>query len=161
MAGVGACLEAGKWLPEAEHEAGEGPRRSRINRFSLVNKMHSKIWNEWGKRPCSPTVIRKSLFSQAAAHMPVHLSISLYLHFVSLICYIQKMFLAWRNTNQKTIGKAEASKNNTEVARKTTSMPLVGQIRVMTSVQTRNCVRAWKLLLTLQLAWKLTVWLTD
>ncbi|KAM4559394.1 BRCA1-associated RING domain protein 1 [Odontesthes bonariensis] len=33
---VEACLEAGKWLPEAEHEAGEGPRRSRINRFSLL-----------------------------------------------------------------------------------------------------------------------------
>ncbi|XP_072253317.1 BRCA1-associated RING domain protein 1 [Leuresthes tenuis] len=33
---VEACLEAGKWLPEAEHEAGEGPRRSRINRLSLL-----------------------------------------------------------------------------------------------------------------------------
>ncbi|XP_041856748.1 BRCA1-associated RING domain protein 1 isoform X2 [Melanotaenia boesemani] len=33
---VEACLQAGKWLPEAEHEAGEGPRRSRINRCSLL-----------------------------------------------------------------------------------------------------------------------------
>uniref|UniRef100_A0A3B3VVZ6 BRCT domain-containing protein n=2 Tax=Poecilia TaxID=8080 RepID=A0A3B3VVZ6_9TELE len=35
-AGVKACLQAGKWLPEAEHEAGEGPQRSRINRCSLL-----------------------------------------------------------------------------------------------------------------------------
>ncbi|XP_038158551.1 BRCA1-associated RING domain protein 1 isoform X1 [Cyprinodon tularosa] len=33
---VEACLQAGKWLPEAEHEAGEGSRRSRINRCSLL-----------------------------------------------------------------------------------------------------------------------------
>uniref|UniRef100_A0A087XH25 BRCA1 associated RING domain 1 n=1 Tax=Poecilia formosa TaxID=48698 RepID=A0A087XH25_POEFO len=33
---VKACLQAGKWLPEAEHEAGEGPQRSRINRCSLL-----------------------------------------------------------------------------------------------------------------------------
>lgn len=38
LAGVEACLQAGKWLPEAEHEAGDGPLRSRINRCSLVNK---------------------------------------------------------------------------------------------------------------------------
>ncbi|XP_047456624.1 BRCA1-associated RING domain protein 1 isoform X2 [Mugil cephalus] len=33
---VEACLQAGKWVPEAEHEAGEGPQRSRINRWSLL-----------------------------------------------------------------------------------------------------------------------------
>ncbi|XP_017279321.1 BRCA1-associated RING domain protein 1 [Kryptolebias marmoratus] len=33
---VQACLQAGKWLPEAEHEAGEGPQRSRINKCSLL-----------------------------------------------------------------------------------------------------------------------------
>ncbi|XP_030614481.1 BRCA1-associated RING domain protein 1 [Archocentrus centrarchus] len=33
---VEACLQAGKWVPEAEHEAGEGPQRSRINRCSLL-----------------------------------------------------------------------------------------------------------------------------
>ncbi|KAF7216036.1 BRCA1-associated RING domain protein 1 [Nothobranchius furzeri] len=33
---VEACLQAGKWAPEAEHEAGEGPQRSRINRCSLL-----------------------------------------------------------------------------------------------------------------------------
>ncbi|KAM4561976.1 BRCA1-associated RING domain protein 1 [Fundulus diaphanus] len=33
---VEACLQAGKWLPEAEHEAGEGAQRSRINRCSLL-----------------------------------------------------------------------------------------------------------------------------
>ncbi|XP_043986803.1 BRCA1-associated RING domain protein 1 [Gambusia affinis] len=33
---VKACLQAGKWLPEAEHEAGEGPQRSRMNRCSLL-----------------------------------------------------------------------------------------------------------------------------
>ncbi|RVE58103.1 hypothetical protein OJAV_G00206010 [Oryzias javanicus] len=33
---VEACLQAGRRLPEAEHEAGEGPRRSRINRCSLL-----------------------------------------------------------------------------------------------------------------------------
>ncbi|KAM7380665.1 hypothetical protein PAMP_003943 [Pampus punctatissimus] len=33
---VEACLQAGKWLPETEHEAGEGPQRSRINRCSLL-----------------------------------------------------------------------------------------------------------------------------
>ncbi|KAM9710706.1 BRCA1-associated RING domain protein 1 [Menidia menidia] len=33
---VEACLQTGTWLPEAEHEAGEGPRRSRINRCSLL-----------------------------------------------------------------------------------------------------------------------------
>ncbi|KAM8856119.1 BRCA1-associated RING domain protein 1 [Spinachia spinachia] len=33
---VEACLHAGKWRPEAEHEAGEGARRSRINRCSLL-----------------------------------------------------------------------------------------------------------------------------
>ncbi|XP_040913835.1 BRCA1-associated RING domain protein 1 isoform X2 [Toxotes jaculatrix] len=32
---VEACLQAGKWMPESEHEAGEGPQRSRINRCSL------------------------------------------------------------------------------------------------------------------------------
>lgn len=37
MAGVKACLRAGKWLPEAEYEAGEGPQRSRINKCSLVS----------------------------------------------------------------------------------------------------------------------------
>uniref|UniRef100_A0A3Q4G3X2 BRCT domain-containing protein n=1 Tax=Neolamprologus brichardi TaxID=32507 RepID=A0A3Q4G3X2_NEOBR len=36
MPGVEACLQAGKWVPEAEHEAGEGPQRSRINRCSLL-----------------------------------------------------------------------------------------------------------------------------
>ncbi|MEQ2247846.1 hypothetical protein ILYODFUR_013252 [Ilyodon furcidens] len=34
--GVEACLQAGKWLTEAEHEAGKGPQRSRINRCSLL-----------------------------------------------------------------------------------------------------------------------------
>ncbi|XP_045909035.1 BRCA1-associated RING domain protein 1 isoform X2 [Micropterus dolomieu] len=34
--GVEACLQAGKWMPEIEHEAGEGPQRSRINRCSLL-----------------------------------------------------------------------------------------------------------------------------
>ncbi|XP_044073219.1 BRCA1-associated RING domain protein 1 isoform X2 [Siniperca chuatsi] len=34
--GVEACLQAGKWMPETEHEAGEGPQRSRINRCSLL-----------------------------------------------------------------------------------------------------------------------------
>uniref|UniRef100_A0A3Q3WNT6 BRCT domain-containing protein n=1 Tax=Mola mola TaxID=94237 RepID=A0A3Q3WNT6_MOLML len=29
-------MQAGKWMPEAEHEAGEGPQRSRINRCSLL-----------------------------------------------------------------------------------------------------------------------------
>eukprot|EP00066_Takifugu_rubripes_P001091 XP_003962054.1 PREDICTED: BRCA1-associated RING domain protein 1 [Takifugu rubripes] len=33
---VKTCLQAGKWMPEAEHEAGEGPQRSRINRCSLL-----------------------------------------------------------------------------------------------------------------------------
>ncbi|XP_062287287.1 BRCA1-associated RING domain protein 1 [Scomber scombrus] len=33
---VEACLQAGKWIPETEHEAGEGPQRSRINRYSLL-----------------------------------------------------------------------------------------------------------------------------
>ncbi|XP_063743119.1 BRCA1-associated RING domain protein 1 isoform X2 [Eleginops maclovinus] len=33
---VEACLQAGKWMPENEHEAGEGPQRSRINRCSLL-----------------------------------------------------------------------------------------------------------------------------
>ncbi|XP_038576239.1 BRCA1-associated RING domain protein 1 [Micropterus salmoides] len=33
---VEACLQAGKWMPEIEHEAGEGPQRSRINRCSLL-----------------------------------------------------------------------------------------------------------------------------
>lgn len=32
-----ACLQAGEWAPESEHEAGDGPRRSRINRRSLVS----------------------------------------------------------------------------------------------------------------------------
>lgn len=35
--GAKACLQAGKWTPETEHEAGDGPRRSRINRCSLVS----------------------------------------------------------------------------------------------------------------------------
>ncbi|XP_029935907.1 BRCA1-associated RING domain protein 1 isoform X2 [Myripristis murdjan] len=34
--GVEACLQARKWIPETEHEAGEGPRRSRINKCSLL-----------------------------------------------------------------------------------------------------------------------------
>lgn len=38
MPGVEACLQAGKWVPEAEHEAGEGPQRSRINTCSLVSE---------------------------------------------------------------------------------------------------------------------------
>ncbi|KAG7501665.1 BRCA1-associated RING domain protein 1 [Solea senegalensis] len=33
---VAACLQAGDWMPEKEHEAGEGPQRSRINRMSLL-----------------------------------------------------------------------------------------------------------------------------
>ncbi|XP_077473706.1 BRCA1-associated RING domain protein 1 isoform X1 [Stigmatopora argus] len=33
---VEACLQAGKRMPEIEHEAGEGPRRSRINQCSLL-----------------------------------------------------------------------------------------------------------------------------
>ncbi|KAJ4918996.1 hypothetical protein JOQ06_027885 [Pogonophryne albipinna] len=33
---VEACLQAGEWMPENEHEAGEGPQRSRINRCSLL-----------------------------------------------------------------------------------------------------------------------------
>ncbi|XP_051259491.1 BRCA1-associated RING domain protein 1 [Dicentrarchus labrax] len=33
---VEACLQAGKWMPETEHEVGEGPQRSRINRCSLL-----------------------------------------------------------------------------------------------------------------------------
>ncbi|XP_029967906.1 BRCA1-associated RING domain protein 1 [Salarias fasciatus] len=33
---VEACLQAGEWVPEAEHEAGDGARRSRINRCSLL-----------------------------------------------------------------------------------------------------------------------------
>ncbi|XP_059198147.1 BRCA1-associated RING domain protein 1 [Centropristis striata] len=33
---VEACLQAAKWMPETEHEAGEGPQRSRINRCSLL-----------------------------------------------------------------------------------------------------------------------------
>ncbi|CAN9497875.1 unnamed protein product [Ophioblennius macclurei] len=33
---VEACLQAGEWVPEAEHEAGEGARRSRLNRCSLL-----------------------------------------------------------------------------------------------------------------------------
>ncbi|XP_034550034.1 BRCA1-associated RING domain protein 1 [Notolabrus celidotus] len=33
---VEACLQAGKWIPESEHESGEGPQRSRINRCSLL-----------------------------------------------------------------------------------------------------------------------------
>lgn len=41
MPGVEACLQAGKWMPEIEHEAGEGPQRSRINRCSLVNERHT------------------------------------------------------------------------------------------------------------------------
>ncbi|XP_034741598.1 BRCA1-associated RING domain protein 1 isoform X2 [Etheostoma cragini] len=33
---VEACLQAGKRMPEIEHEAGEGPQRSRVNRCSLL-----------------------------------------------------------------------------------------------------------------------------
>uniref|UniRef100_A0A8C3AZB8 BRCA1 associated RING domain 1 n=2 Tax=Cyclopterus lumpus TaxID=8103 RepID=A0A8C3AZB8_CYCLU len=33
---VEACLHEGEWVPETEHEAGEGPQRSRINRCSLL-----------------------------------------------------------------------------------------------------------------------------
>ncbi|XP_072770509.1 BRCA1-associated RING domain protein 1 [Nerophis lumbriciformis] len=33
---VEACLQAGRRMPEREHEAGEGPQRSRINRCSLL-----------------------------------------------------------------------------------------------------------------------------
>ncbi|XP_028446589.1 BRCA1-associated RING domain protein 1 isoform X2 [Perca flavescens] len=33
---VEACLQAGKRMPETEHEAGEGPQRSRVNRCSLL-----------------------------------------------------------------------------------------------------------------------------
>ncbi|XP_037646793.1 BRCA1-associated RING domain protein 1 [Sebastes umbrosus] len=33
---VEACLQAGEWMPETEHEAGEGPQRSRVNRCSLL-----------------------------------------------------------------------------------------------------------------------------
>ncbi|XP_029314945.1 BRCA1-associated RING domain protein 1 isoform X2 [Cottoperca gobio] len=33
---VEACLQAGEWMPETEHEAGEGPQRSRVNRWSLL-----------------------------------------------------------------------------------------------------------------------------
>ncbi|XP_040003756.1 BRCA1-associated RING domain protein 1 isoform X2 [Xiphias gladius] len=33
---VEACLQAGKWMPETEYEAGEGPQRSRINRCHLA-----------------------------------------------------------------------------------------------------------------------------
>ncbi|XP_068558855.1 BRCA1-associated RING domain protein 1 [Cebidichthys violaceus] len=33
---VEACLHTGEWMPETEHEAGEGPQRSRINRCSLL-----------------------------------------------------------------------------------------------------------------------------
>ncbi|TKS67352.1 BRCA1-associated RING domain protein 1 [Collichthys lucidus] len=33
---VEACLQTGEWMPETEHEAGEGPQRSRINRCSLL-----------------------------------------------------------------------------------------------------------------------------
>lgn len=33
---VEACLQAGSWTPEADHEAGEGPQRSRINKDSLL-----------------------------------------------------------------------------------------------------------------------------
>ena len=31
-----ACLQAGEWLPELEYEAGDGPRRGRINKCNLV-----------------------------------------------------------------------------------------------------------------------------
>uniref|UniRef100_A0A3Q2YUQ7 BRCA1 associated RING domain 1 n=1 Tax=Hippocampus comes TaxID=109280 RepID=A0A3Q2YUQ7_HIPCM len=34
--GVEACLQAGKRMPESEHEAGEGAQRSRVNRLSLL-----------------------------------------------------------------------------------------------------------------------------
>lgn len=43
MAGVKACLQAGKWLPEAEYEAGEGPQHSRINKCSLVSYKHTDV----------------------------------------------------------------------------------------------------------------------
>ncbi|XP_031155989.1 BRCA1-associated RING domain protein 1 isoform X1 [Sander lucioperca] len=33
---VEACLQAGRRMPETEHEAGEGPQRSRVNRCSLL-----------------------------------------------------------------------------------------------------------------------------
>ncbi|XP_053734110.1 BRCA1-associated RING domain protein 1 [Synchiropus splendidus] len=33
---VEACLQAGKWEPESEHEAGDGPQRSRMNKCSLL-----------------------------------------------------------------------------------------------------------------------------
>ncbi|XP_028291525.1 BRCA1-associated RING domain protein 1 [Gouania willdenowi] len=36
---VEACLQEGGWVPEAEHEAGEGPQRSRINRCSLLPQL--------------------------------------------------------------------------------------------------------------------------
>ncbi|XP_020491318.2 BRCA1-associated RING domain protein 1 [Labrus bergylta] len=36
---VEACLQADKWIPETEHEAGEGPQRSRINRCSLLPRL--------------------------------------------------------------------------------------------------------------------------
>lgn len=42
MPGVKACLQAGKWMPEAEHEAAEGPQRSRMNRCSLVSENHTE-----------------------------------------------------------------------------------------------------------------------
>ncbi|CAB1328691.1 unnamed protein product [Coregonus sp. 'balchen'] len=34
--GVEVCLQADGWMAESDHEAGEGPQRSRINRHSLV-----------------------------------------------------------------------------------------------------------------------------
>ncbi|KAG7282847.1 hypothetical protein CRUP_020685 [Coryphaenoides rupestris] len=33
---VEACLQAGKWLPETEYEAGDGPRRGRVNKCNLL-----------------------------------------------------------------------------------------------------------------------------
>ncbi|KAK6315297.1 hypothetical protein J4Q44_G00148260 [Coregonus suidteri] len=33
---VEACLQADSWIAESDHEAGEGPQRSRINRHSLL-----------------------------------------------------------------------------------------------------------------------------
>lgn len=36
--GVRACLQAGGRPTEAEHEVGEGPQRSRLNRDNLVSE---------------------------------------------------------------------------------------------------------------------------
>lgn len=68
MLGVEACLQAGKWMPETEHEAGEGPQRSRINRCSLVNEKHTNKHMIDKYRLSRLCVLGRNAFCQAVTH---------------------------------------------------------------------------------------------